>query len=77
MHSTTRRELFTGFQYLLIGVIAEGATLHWFHRQPPWQQMLIWIVIAAAISVSRFLLLMLVDLFRRDQWKNVSRRNWL
>jgi len=77
MHTSNKRELLSGFQYLLIGIIAEGAVLRWFGHRPPMQQMLIWVAIAGGLSIARFLILALSEWTRRDDWQTVSRRNWL
>jgi hypothetical protein len=76
MHSSPKRELITGLQYLLIGFIALCIVFRWFSGRPPIQQMLVWVVMAAAMSFVRFIIIFFSEWMRRDQWKTVSRRNW-
>ncbi|MFN0109804.1 MAG: hypothetical protein ACKVZH_13195 [Blastocatellia bacterium] len=76
MHSNNIRELFTALQYLLIGVIAESCVILWFSQRPSGQQLAIWTGIAAALSVLRFVVLAFTDWTRKNDWQNVSRRNW-
>lgn len=76
MQGNTRRELLTGFQYLLIGIIAQGATLRWFGHRSSAQQMLAWTIIAVAVGLARFFVLSFSEWTRRNQWQSVSRRNW-
>jgi hypothetical protein len=76
MHSSTKRELLTAFQYLLIGIIAQGVVLVWFGDRPDRQKMIVWIVVALGLGFARFLILGISGLYRRNQWMSVSRRNW-
>ena len=76
MQGNTRRELLSGFQYLLIGLIALGATLRWFGHRSGAQQMLVWTIIALMLSLVRLIILSLSEWTRRNQWQSVSRRNW-
>jgi hypothetical protein len=76
MQGNTRRELLTAFQYLLIGLIALGATQRWFGHRSGALQMLIWTGIAAVLSFARIVILSLSEWTRRNQWQSVSRRNW-
>jgi hypothetical protein len=76
MHTSNKRELLSGIQYLLIGMIAEGAVLRWFDQRSPMQRMLTWVAIAAGLSLARFLILAMAGWTRKDDWQTVSRRNW-
>jgi NhaP-type Na+/H+ or K+/H+ antiporter len=76
MNSNTRRELLTGLQYLLIGIIAEGAALRWFSQDGAAWQLLVWISIALGLSIVRFLVLFFSDWWRTDQGMSISRRRW-
>jgi hypothetical protein len=76
MHSSPKREMLTGLQYLLIGFIALCAVFRWFSGRPPIQQLLVWAVITAVLSIARFIIIFFSEWMRRDQWKSVSRRNW-
>ncbi|MDX2043084.1 MAG: hypothetical protein SF097_17830 [Acidobacteriota bacterium] len=76
MHSNTIRELLTAFQYLLIGLIAECSVILWFSNRSLAQRLAIWTVIAAVLSVVRFIVLAFSDWTRKNDWQNVSRRNW-
>ena len=76
MYISNKRELLTGIQYLLIGVIAECIVIRWFGQRPPVQRVLLWLAIAAALSIVRFLILSLSEWTRKDDWQSVSRRNW-
>lgn len=76
MYTSNKRELLTGIQYLMIGIVAEGSVLRWFNQRPPLQQMLAWLAIAGALGVIRFLVLALSEWTRKDDWQSVSRRNW-
>jgi hypothetical protein len=76
MYSSPKREMLTGLQYLLIGFIALCVVFRWFSGRPPIQQMLVWGLIAAAMSFVRFIIIFFSEWMRRDQWKTVSRRNW-
>jgi hypothetical protein len=76
MYSSPKREMLTGLQYLLIGFIALCVVFRWFSGRPPIQQMLVWGLIAAAMSFVRFIIIFFSEWLLRDQWKTVSRRNW-
>lgn len=76
MYTSNKRELLTGIQYLLIGVIAECIVIRWFGRRPPVQQVLLWLAVAAVLGIVRFLILSLSEWTRKDDWQSVSRRNW-
>lgn len=76
MYSNNIRELLTGLQYLLIGIIAESCVILWFSQRPPALQVAIWTGIAAVLSVLRFIILAFTDWTRKNDWQNVSRRNW-
>ena len=76
MYGSTKRELIIGFQYLLIGIIANGEVLTWFNDRPVRQKMLVWIAVALAIGLARFAVLLLASTYKRTQWTNISRRNW-
>jgi len=76
MYSNNIRELLTGLQYLLIGIIAESCVILWFSQRPPALQVAIWTGIAAMLSVVRFIILAFTDWTRKNDWQNVSRRNW-
>jgi len=76
MYLSNKRELLTGIQYLLIGLIALGAVIHWFDQKPAIYRMLIWLAIAAAMSIIRYIVLSLSEWTRKDDWQKVSRRNW-
>ena len=75
MHSS-KRELLTGLQYLLIGIIAESCVMLWFDQRPPAQRMGIWVVIVSALGIVRFIILAFSEWTRKNDWQNVSRRNW-
>ena len=74
IHQSVKRELLTGLEYLLIGVIAIGAVLRWFSEHSPLVQMLSWTTIAIMLGLLRFIILYASEWFRRDQWRSVSRR---
>jgi hypothetical protein len=76
MFNETKRELFSGIQYLLIGISAEGIVLMWFDKGPPHLKMLVWAAAALTLSLLRFLILGLSSLFRRNQWTSISKRHW-
>ena len=76
MQGNSKRELLTGLQYLLIGVIAEVATIRWFNHRTAYIQLLIWAGIAVGLGLVRFFVLSLSEWTRRNQWQSVSRRNW-
>ncbi|HMV46749.1 MAG TPA: hypothetical protein PLD20_01680 [Blastocatellia bacterium] len=76
MYTSNKRELLTGIQYLLIGVIAECIVIRWFGQRPPVQRVLLWLSVAAALGIVRFLILSLSEWTRKDDWQSVSRRNW-
>ncbi|HBK90309.1 MAG TPA: hypothetical protein DDZ68_01425 [Parvularcula sp.] len=76
MLGSTKRELTTGLQYLLMGIIAHGVVLTWFNDRPVRQKMLVWIAVALAVGVARFALLLLASSYKRSQWTSISRRNW-
>ena len=76
MYTSNKRELLTGIQYLMIGIIAEGVVIRWFSQRPPIQRLLLWLSIATILSVGRFLILSLSEWTRKDDWQSVSRRNW-
>ncbi|MBL8167078.1 MAG: hypothetical protein JNJ50_02925 [Acidobacteria bacterium] len=76
MHTSNKRELLSGIQYLLIGIIAEAVVLRWFGQRPSLQQLLAWTIIAGALSFVRFFILSLSEWTRKDDWQKVSRRNW-
>jgi hypothetical protein len=76
MYTSNKRELLTGIQYLMIGIIAEGVVIHWFSQRPPIQRILLWLAIATVLSIVRFLILSLSEWARKDDWQSVSRRNW-
>ncbi len=76
MYTSNKRELLTGIQYLLIGVIAECIVIRWFGWRSPVQRVLLWLTFAAALSIVRFLILSLSEWTRKDDWQSVSRRNW-
>lgn len=76
MYTSNKRELLTGIQYLMIGIIAEGSVIRWFGQRSPLQRMLLWLAIAGALSVLRFFILALSEWTRKDDWQSVSRRNW-
>lgn len=76
MQGNNRHELFTGFQYLLIGIIAEAATLRWFGHRSAIQQLLVWTLIACVLILVRIFIVSLSEWTRRNQWQSVSRRNW-
>lgn len=76
MYTSNKRELLTGIQYLMIGIIAEGVVIRWFSQRPPIQRILLWLAIATILSIVRFLILSLSEWTRKDDWQSVSRRNW-
>ena len=76
MHTSNKRELLSGIQYLMIGIVAEGSVIRWFSQRPPTQRMLIWVAIAGVLGILRFLILALSEWTRRDDWQSVSRRHW-
>jgi len=76
MHSNNIRELLTGLQYLLIGIIAESCVILWFSHRPSGQRVAIWTAIATVLSVLRFIVLAFSEWTRKNDWQNVSRRNW-
>ena len=76
MHSYTKRELIVGLQYLLIGLIAECSVILWFSNRSLSQRLAIWTAIAAALGIARFVVLAFSDWTRKNDWQNVSRRNW-
>jgi hypothetical protein len=76
MHSDTRRELTTGLQYLMMGLIAECTVIRWFaHRAIPLR-LLVWFGVFLLLGLFRFLVLFLTSWFQRDRWQRISRRNW-
>jgi hypothetical protein len=76
MYISNKRELLTGIQYLMIGIIAEGSVIKWFGHRSPIQRILVWLAIATVLSILRFLVLSLSEWTRKDDWQSVSRRNW-
>lgn len=76
MYISNKRELLTGIQYLLIGVIAECIVIRWFGQRPPTQRILLWLAFAGVLSIVRFFILSLSEWTRKDDWQSVSRRNW-
>jgi hypothetical protein len=76
MYTSNKRELFTGIQYMMIGIIAEGSVIRWFSQRSPLQRLLVWVLIAGVLSIARFLILSLSEWTRKDDWQSVSRRNW-
>jgi hypothetical protein len=76
MHSNTIRELLTALQYLLIGIIAESCVILWFDQKSIGQRLAIWAAIAASLSAIRFVVLAFSEWTRKNDWQNVSRRNW-
>lgn len=78
MRNRAKFELWTGLQYLVIGLVAEVAVIRWFRRDgDPFRQLAAWFVIASALSLIRFAILLLAGALRRDQWQTISRRNWI
>ncbi len=76
MHSSTRRELLTGLQYLLIGIIAQCSVVQWFGGKDFSVQLLVWTAVFTGLGLVRLIILFLSDQFRRDQWQTISRRKW-
>lgn len=76
MYSSNKRELLTGLQYLLIGIIAESCVMLWFDQRPPVQRIAIWAAIVSVLGVIRFVILAFSEWTRKNDWQNVSRRNW-
>jgi len=76
MYNGTKRDLLSGFQYLLIGIIAEGIVLTWYHDKPIQQQMLVWIVAAFAMSFARLAILGITGMLRRNNSTTISKRHW-
>ena len=79
MRVRARRELSVGFQYLLIGIIAEIAVNRWFRREGNdfVRQIVAWCVIAISLGILRIAIIVIANLVRRDQWQSISRRNWI
>lgn len=76
MHSNTKRELTTGIQYLIIGLIAEAIVLYRFDMLPAMLKMALWGIAVFAMGVLRFLLIFSIERFRRRQGMTITRRNW-
>ena len=76
MHSNTKRELTTGIQYLIIGLVAEAIVLYRFDMLPAMLKMALWGAAAFALGVLRFLLIFSIERFRRRQGMTITRRNW-
>lgn len=76
MYSNSKRELLAGLQYLLIGLIAECSVILWFDNRPLTQRLAIWTAIATALGIVRFVVLSFSEWTRKNDWQNVSRRNW-
>jgi biotin transporter BioY len=76
MHSSTKHELLTAFQYLLIGIIAQAVVIGWFSDRSDQQKMIVWIVVALALAILRVFIMSLRGLQRRNRWMSISRRNW-
>ncbi len=76
MNSNSKRELIAGFQYLLIGLIAECSVILWFGNRTLAQRLGIWAAIATALGIVRFIILAFSEWTRKNDWQNVSRRNW-
>ena len=79
MRNRVTYEIWTGVQYLLIGIIAEIAVARWVRRDggDVMKQVAAWFIIAAALSLVRFAIIVIASLLRRDQWQTISRRNWI
>jgi len=79
MRVRARRELSVGFQYLLIGIIAEIAVHRWFRREGNdiVRQVVAWCVIAITLGILRIAIIVISSVVRRDQWQSISRRNWI
>jgi hypothetical protein len=41
------------------------------------KQVAAWFLIASALSLVRFAIIVIASLLRRDQWQTISRRNWI
>ena len=79
MRNRVTYEIWTGVQYLLIGIIAEIAVARWVRRDggDVMRQVAAWFLIATALSLVRFAIIVIASLLRRDQWQTISRRNWI
>jgi hypothetical protein len=79
MRVRARRELSVGFQYLVIGIIAEIAANRWFRREGNdiVRQVVAWCVIAITLGILRIAIIVISSVVRRDQWQSISRRNWI
>jgi|GEM_PF-5441238 len=78
MYSRTKHELVTAGHYLCIGVIAEAATLHWHSWlgvEGP-SQLFLWLGLFIALSIARFIILLVAVWMKGNQWQTISRRNW-
>lgn len=76
MYLSNKQELLSGIQYLLIGLIAQGAVIRWFNQKPAINRMLIWLAIAVALAIIRFIVLSLSEWTRKNDWQKISRRDW-
>ena len=83
MRSMARREILTGLQYLLIGILAEilaeRTLTKWFPGERPdlLMKVIAWSLIACSLGLIRFVIIVLANMLRRDQWQTISRRNWI
>jgi hypothetical protein len=78
MRNETRRELLTGAQYFLIGIIAQVAVVRWGCERAlegP-AQLLLWITVFLGISLLRLFILSIANWTQRDRWRTISRRHW-
>lgn len=68
--------MIAGLQYLLIGLIAECSVILWFGNRSLAQRLAIWTAIASALGIVRLIILAFSEWTRKNDWQNVSRRNW-
>ena len=76
MQNHTTRELLTALQYLLIGLFSLAVVQQWFGQWSALRQMIVWTILAGALSLLRLILLALGEWVHGNKWQTIRRRNW-